>query len=40
MNNKVIKNLGDGIENSNALNVKQLNELESNIAKYVKAEIT
>jgi len=40
MNNKVIKNLGDGVENSNAVNVKQLNEIESNIAKYVKAEIT
>jgi len=39
MSNKVIKNLGDGIENSNALNVKQLNEMESNIGKYVKAEI-
>jgi len=27
MNSKVIKNLGDGVENSNALNVKQLNEM-------------
>jgi len=39
MNSKVIKNLGDGVENSNALNVKQLNEMESSIGKYVKKEI-
>jgi len=39
MNNKVIKNLGDGVENSNAINVKQLNEMESKMGKYVNAEI-
>jgi len=39
MNSKVIKNLGDGVENSNAINVKQLNEMESNIGKYVKKKI-
>ena len=39
MNSKVIKNLGDGVENSNAVNVKQLNEMESNIGKYVKKKI-
>jgi len=31
MNSKVIENLGDGVENSNALNVKQLNEMESSL---------
>ena len=36
MNKKLIQNLGDGIAKSNAINVKQLNEMESNIAKYVK----
>jgi len=39
MNSKVIKNLGHGVENSNAVNVKQLNEMESSIGKYVKKEI-
>jgi len=40
MNNKEIKGLGDGTEIADAVNVKQLNEMESNIEKYVKAEIT
>jgi len=40
MNNKVIKNLGDGVENSNAVNVGQLNQMETNMGNYVKAEIT
>ena len=40
MNSKVIKNLGDGVENDNVVNVKQLNEMESSIGKYVKKEIT
>ena len=39
MNNKAIKGFGDGNENNDAINVKQLNEMESNIGKYVKAEI-
>jgi len=39
MNNREIKDLGDGNENSDAVNVKQLNEIESNIAKYLRAEI-
>jgi len=39
MNSKIIKGLGDGVENDNAVNVKQLNDMESTIGKYVKAEI-
>jgi len=39
MNNREIKGLGDGNENNDAINVKQLNETESNITKYIKAEI-
>ena len=38
MNNTQIKNLGDGNENSDAVNVKQLNEMETNITNYVKGE--
>ena len=40
MNSKVITGLGDGVENSNAVNVKQLNQMEDTIGKYTKAEIT
>ena len=40
MNNGQIKDLGDGNENGDAVNVKQLNNLESNMGKYTKAEIT
>ena len=40
MNNRQIKDLGDGNENGDAVNVKQLNNLESNMGKYTKAEIT
>ena len=40
MNNGQIKNLGDGDENGDAVNVKQLNNVESNMGKYTKAEIT
>ena len=40
MNNGQIKNLGDGNENGDAVNVKQLNNVESNMGKYTKAEIT
>jgi len=41
MNKGQIKDLGDGNENGDALNIKQLNEMqmESNIGKYVKAQI-
>jgi len=39
MNKGQIKDLGDGNENGDILNVKQLNEMESNIGRYVKAEI-
>jgi len=39
MNKGQIKELGDGNENGDAINVKQLNEMESNIGKYVKGEI-
>ena len=38
MNNKPIKKLGDGIENSDGVNVKQLNGMETNITNYVKGE--
>ena len=40
MNNGQIKDLGDGNENGDSVNVKQLNNLESNMGKYTKAEIT
>ena len=39
MKNGQIKGLGDGVENSDAINVKQLNEMESNIGNYMKTEI-
>ena len=35
MNNRQIKKLGDGNENSDGVNVKQLNEMETNIVNYV-----
>ena len=38
MNNRQIKNLGDGNENSDAVNVKQLNEMETNVTNYVTGE--
>ena len=38
MNNTQIKNLGDGNENSDAVNVKQLNDLETNVMNYVTGE--
>ena len=40
MNMGQIKYLGDGNENGDAVNVKQLNNVESNMGKYIKAEIT
>ena len=39
MKNGLIKGLEDGNENNDSVNVKQLNEMESNITNYVKAEI-
>ena len=38
MNNKHIKNVGDGNENADAVNVKQLNEIETNVTNYVTGE--
>ena len=38
MNNTKIKKLGDGIENSDGVNVKQLNEMETNVTNYVTGE--
>ena len=38
MNNRQIKNLGDGNENSDGVNVKQLNDLETNVTNYVTGE--
>ena len=38
MNNRQIKNLGDGNENSDGVNVKQLNEMETNVTNYVTGE--
>ena len=39
MSNYQIKGLNDGNENSDAVNVKQLNETEDNVVKYVDGEI-
>ena len=38
MNNRQIKNLGDGNEDADAVNVKQLNGMETNITNYVTGE--
>ena len=38
MNNRQIKKLGDGNENSDAVNVKQLNVMETNVTNYVTGE--
>ena len=40
MGEKEIKNVGDGIENGDAVNVKQLNEYEDNLANYISRRIT
>ena len=40
MKKKQIKNLGDGNENGDAVNVKQLNESESTLAKFINGKIT
>ena len=39
MSNRQIKGLNDGNENGDAVNVKQLNETEDNVVKYVDGEI-
>ena len=38
MNNRQIKNVGDGNENADAVNVKQLNKIETNVTNYVTDE--
>ena len=38
MNNRQIKYVGDGNENADAVNVKQLNEIETNVTNYVTGE--
>ena len=38
MNNRQIKNLGDGNEDGDTVNVKQLNEMETNVTNYVISE--
>ena len=38
MNNRQIKKLGDGVENSDGVNVKQLNGMETNVTNYVTGE--
>ena len=40
MNNHRIKGLSDGNENDDAVNVKQLNEAEDNLSKYINNKIT
>ena len=40
MGGKEIKNLGDGIENGDAANIKQLNEYEDNLVNYTSRKIT
>ena len=40
MGGKEIKNLGDGIENGDAVNIKQLNENEDNLVNYISRKIT
>ena len=40
MGGRQIKNLGDGNENGNAANIKQLNEYESALVKFINGKIT
>ena len=40
MGGKEIKNVGDGIENGDAANIKQLNEYEDNLVNYISRKIT
>ena len=39
MNNSQIKDLGYGNEDGDAVNVKQINEIETNVTNYVNSEI-
>ena len=38
MNNRQIKNAGDGNQDGDTVNVKQLNEMETNVTNYVISE--
>ena len=40
MGGKEIKNVGDGIENGDAANIKQLNEFENNLVTFINRKIT
>ena len=40
MGRKEIKNVGDGIENGDAANIKQLNDYEDNLVNYISRKIT
>ena len=40
MGGKEIKNMGDGIENDDAVNIKQLNESENNLETFINRKIT
>ena len=40
MNDNLVKNLKDGNENGDAVNIKQLNEFESNLVKFINGKIT
>ena len=40
MGGKEIKNVGDGIENGDAANIKQLTEYEDNLVNYISRKIT
>ena len=40
MGGQEIKNLGDGIENGDAANIKQLNDYEDNLVNYISRKIT
>ena len=40
MGGKEIKNVGDGIENGDAANIKQLNDYEDNLVNYISRKIT
>ena len=40
MEGKEIENVGDGIENGDAANIKQLNEYEDNLVNYISRKIT
>ena len=39
MNNRQMKYLQDGNENNDAVNIKQLNEMETNVTNYLTNEV-